>query len=70
MFQPINKFFSRFSKITVPDKSVREQVCFVVKNVCDINLSIEEVRAQNGIVFITPRHPAIKSEIFLHQEKI
>ena len=70
MFQPIGNFFSRFKKIAIPNELLRKAICQAIKEVCHINIGLEELSVNHNIVYIIPTHPTIKSEIFLHKKDI
>ena len=68
-FDSITSFFDRFKKITLPDESVRKTASEVLKEVIGVDIDISCISVEGSVLRIK-NNSFIKSEIFLHKEKI
>lgn len=65
----INKFLSRFTKITPPDSEVRRCTVDIIKKEIGVSIQEKDVSVQNTVVYIKTS-PAIKSRVFIKKQNI
>ena len=65
----IKDLLSRWSEVLLSEEGKKETVARVIGEAIGINLNTEDVKFQNGTLFLNIK-PIYKNEIFLKQEKI
>ena len=67
--EKITSFFSKFTKLTPPERFVKEKCIEVVKKIASITLLDKDIEIRGETLFITTT-PIKKSELFLHKRDI
>jgi len=63
----ISSFLSKFTRITPPERFVKEVFVKVVSDTTGITLSKNEINVKGSVLFISP-DPTVKSELFLKKD--
>ncbi|MEW5907885.1 MAG: hypothetical protein AB1643_01750 [Patescibacteria group bacterium] len=66
----LTRFLGKFRNIRPPESFIEEKTREVIKFVLNISPKKENIKYQNGIVFIKKASSIEKNEIFINKEKI